>query len=176
MNPKTDESDQLLAAKAASKNLSVDQLRVIIELAEDLERHSDGAVQPLLLQRTDWGCELVLASINALYRLQVMRMVGVHGRLGEVEESSGSTPRRRKRHPSLTPSEPCRIRCVMETYGEGSSVLHEGPDTVESWQILRKLILYHEGWIVMHSGEVRRIEEFDTCQKMKAKTTKMEVI
>jgi hypothetical protein len=168
MNPKTDEE---LTAKAASKNLTVDQLTLIIELAEDLERHSDGTIQPMLLQRTAWGCELVLCSINAMYRLELIRMGST---AGIDQKAVKSSCRDWQRHPDgLVDPGPCLIRCVMEDFGSpGSSVIHESDDCVESWEGLRKKILWNEGWIVLHTGEVRRAERLDTCQKSKSKMMK----
>jgi hypothetical protein len=64
---------QLLAEKAAQQNLTVDQLILIIQLGGDVAEHSDERIQPMSFQKTDWGCELTLMSINAAYTVQLWK-------------------------------------------------------------------------------------------------------
>jgi hypothetical protein len=62
----------LLAEKAAEKNLTVNQLLVIIELADDLEMHTNGLVQPLNLRALAGGeSELRLFGQWGWYRIEI---------------------------------------------------------------------------------------------------------
>ena len=64
--------EKLLTEKAASKNLTIDQLLTICELADDLEFHTDGAVQPLNLRRMPGGgSELRLFTWCGWYQVQI---------------------------------------------------------------------------------------------------------
>jgi hypothetical protein len=64
---------RLLAEKAAEQNLTVDQFILLVQLGGDCAQYSDEAIQPMMFQKTDWGCELTLMSINASYTVQLWK-------------------------------------------------------------------------------------------------------
>jgi hypothetical protein len=107
----------VLAAKAAKQNLTVQQFVLVCELADDLTGHSEGTIQPLILRRIESGCELGLFSGNACYRVQLIQ--------------------RGKR---------CRLKCIREAYGRRATVIHESSDQVRGWEILRMKVLLMEGY------------------------------
>src|SRR6516164_5023014 len=89
--------EKLLTQKAASKNLTIDQLLIICELADDLEMHSEGNIQPLNLRRLeDGGSELRLFSLRGWYRVQIhgSQMECIYARWGGpsviIHQSEGS--------------------------------------------------------------------------------------
>jgi hypothetical protein len=64
---------QILKQKAAAVNLTYNHFVLLVQLGGDLCEHSSEAVQPMVFQRTEWGCEMILLSINASYRVQVWK-------------------------------------------------------------------------------------------------------
>jgi hypothetical protein len=80
------EEEMLLAQKAAAKNLTIDQLLIVCELADDLEMHTDGAIQPLNLRGLAGGAsELRLFGQYGWYRIEIHagRIECMYQRFGE---------------------------------------------------------------------------------------------
>jgi hypothetical protein len=80
------DEETLLVQKAAAKNLNVDQLLIVCELADDLEMHSDGNIQPLNLRGLAGGkSELILFGQHGMYRIEIHagQMECVYQRFGE---------------------------------------------------------------------------------------------
>ena len=73
-----------VATKAAKLNLTVDQMVVMIELTDDIEQGSGGAIQGMVLHAVDGGTELKLHSWNATYYVWL-----VGNRLACVREPYG---------------------------------------------------------------------------------------
>jgi hypothetical protein len=64
---------KILKQKAAAVDLTFNHFVLLFQLGGDLCEHSSEAIQPMVFQRTEYGCELILLSINASYRVQVWK-------------------------------------------------------------------------------------------------------
>ena len=81
------DEETLLTEKAAGQNLTVNQLLIICELADDLEMHSEGNIQPLNLRGlAGGGSELRLFGQYGWYSVQINRrwMECIYQRFGEA--------------------------------------------------------------------------------------------
>jgi hypothetical protein len=119
-------AERRIKQKAAAMNLTLDQFMLLVQLGGDLGEHSDDRIQAMSFQKTVWGCQLTMMSINAAYRIQVY-----------------------KEH---------RLVCICERFGMGSGLIHDSDDTVDSWELLRKRILYLEGVETMTQNDFQTIK------------------
>jgi hypothetical protein len=78
----------------------------------DLAEHSEETIQPLVFNKMETACELVASTINATYRVQLIR--------------------RKQR---------CRLKCIQEAYRRRAAIIHESADSVRGFEILRAKIL-----------------------------------
>jgi hypothetical protein len=67
------EQRKILTDKAAKVNLTLDQFILLVQLGGDVAEYSDDRIQPMSFQKTPWGCQLNLMSINCAYRVQVSK-------------------------------------------------------------------------------------------------------
>jgi hypothetical protein len=81
------EIEDVVARKAASRNLTVGQLWVALELVDDVEKASDGAIQGMLIRAIDGGSEVKLHSMEAIYYIRL-----IDGRLHCIGEQYGKPP------------------------------------------------------------------------------------
>jgi hypothetical protein len=108
---------QWLADRATNLSVTLNQFILMCQMASDATEYSEENLQSLVFNKLESGCELVLGSIGAMYRIQLMR--------------------RKQR---------CRLKCVMEQYGRRSIVIHESSDHVRGFEILRAKVLLMEGY------------------------------
>ena len=82
------ECDRVVVAKAAKLNMTPGHMWTALELANDVERVSCGAVQGMVLRRVGQGSELRLHSMDATYYVRVLGR-----RLECVQEIYGEPPK-----------------------------------------------------------------------------------
>jgi len=73
MTKKTMRRQRRLTKMAAEVHLTLNQFILLVQMGGDVQEHSDDRVQPMSFEKTSWGCQLNLISINAVYRVQIWR-------------------------------------------------------------------------------------------------------